>query len=113
MMKLKKLDYFTLKDEEFGMKTYFHEYSLADARTKFAVDTEMLAVKMSYSSNPEYAADLWGCEAGCGRVESLRHIQVCPGYAELWTNRSKDDTLDNIHYLQDVVMIRMGLNKYK
>ena len=62
---------------------------------------------------PEYAADLWGCEAGCGRVESLRHIQVCPGYAELWNNRSKDDTLDTIHYLQDVVMIRMGLTKYK
>ena len=113
-MKLKKLDYFSLKDEEFAMKTYFYQYSLADARTKFAVDTEMLSsVKMFYSSDPEYAADLWGCEAGCGRVESLRHIQVCPGYAELWTNRSKDDTLDNIHYLQDVVMIRMGLNKYK
>ena len=114
MMKLKKLDYIKLKDEEFEMKKYFQEYTLEDARTKFAVDTEMLrSVKMLFSSDPEFAADLWSCEAGCGRVESLRHIQVCPGYAEHWDNRSKDNTLDTIHYLQDVVMARMGLTDYK
>ena len=113
MKHLKKLDFLKMKDDDFEIKRYFHEYSLEDARTKFSVDNQMFTVKMCYSSDPEFTADLWVCEAGCGRVESLRHIQVCPGYAELWVNRSKEDTLDTIHYLQDVVKIRMGLNNLK
>ena len=113
MRKLKKLDFFKFKNEECNMKKYFCDYSLDDARTKFAMDTEMLrSVKMFYSSNPMFAANLWSCEAGCGRVDSLRHIQVCPGYSMYWENRSRDDTLDTVHYLQDVVNHRMGLTKY-
>ena len=108
-----KLDFFKFENEEFEMKKYFSDDSIDDARTEFATDTQMLMSVMTFSSpDPMFAADLWSCEAGCGRVDSLQHIQVCPGYSMYWENRSRDDMLDTVHYPQDVVNQRMGLTKY-
>ena len=108
-----KLDFFKFENEEFEMKKYFSDDSIDDARTEFATDTQMLRSVMTfYSSDPMFAADLWSCEAGCGGADYLRRIQICPGYSMYWENRSRDNTLDTIHYLQDVVDLRMGLSKH-
>ena len=114
MKSLKKLDYSKLKSEEFAMKKYFKEYSLDDARTKFALDNRMFrSVKSDFSSDPEFTNDLWQCEAGCGRVDTISHVQVCPGYEKLRVNRNLEDSLELVHYFQDVLDLRMGLEKYK
>ena len=95
------------------MKEYFKKYSLEDARTKFALDTKMLqSVKTNFFSDKEYSKDLWQCEAGCGRVDSARHVMVCPGYEELRTNRNMEDSLDTVHFFQDVMKLRMNLTDY-
>ena len=95
------------------MKPYFKYFSLCDARTKFAIDTKMLkTIKTHFSSDREYTEDLWQCEAGCGRIDSIRHVEVCPGYEEFRVNRDLEDTYDYVHYFQDVLQFRMGVNEF-
>ena len=95
------------------MKQYFKYFTLNDARTKFAIDTKMLkTVKSHFSSDREFAEELWQCEAGCGRIDSIRHIEVCPGYEELRVNRDLEDSYDYVHYFQDVLQFSMGVNEY-
>ena len=113
MKSYSKLKFTELQNDDFSMKKYFKMYSLKDARTKFAVDCKMLqTIKSNLSSDKEYRDELWQCEAGCGRVDTIRHVQVCPGYEALRYNRDMDDSLDVVHYLQDVLELRMGINKF-
>ena len=108
-----KIDYFEMENDDFEMKKYFKKYLLKDARTKFALDCKMLrTVKSNFSSDKEYRDELWECEAGCGRVDTIRHVQVCPGYEALRMNRNMNDSLDVVHYFQDVLELRMGVSKY-
>ena len=52
-----KLDFFKFENEEFEMKKCFYDDSIDDARTEFAIDTQMLrSVKTFYSSDPMFAA---------------------------------------------------------
>ena len=113
MKKYTKIQYSDLQNDDCVMKEYFRKYFLRDARTKFAMDCKMLiTVKSHFSSDKEFSDDLWECEAGCGRVDSVRHIKVCPGYEDLRMNRDLDNTLDTVHYFQDVIELRMGVSKY-
>ena len=95
------------------MKPYFKNFTLKDARMKFAIDSKMLeTVKSNFSSDKEYADKLWQCEAGCGRIDSIRHIEVCPGYEEFRNNRDLEDSSDYVHYFQDVLQFRMGVKEF-
>ena len=46
-------------------------------------------------------------------MDSIRHVQVCPGYQELRVNRNMGDSLDVVPFFKDVLDLRMGLEKYK
>ena len=64
---LKKLNYSELMNEDHHMKQYFKDYTLKDARTKFALETKMLeTVKTHFSSDNEFSDDLWQFEAHHG-----------------------------------------------
>ena len=113
MKKYTKIQYSDLQNDDCVMKDYFKQFFLKDARTKFAIDCKMLvSVKSHFSSDKGFSDELWECEAGCGRVDSVRHITVCPGYEDLRTNRDLDNSLDQVHYFQDVIELRMGVDKY-
>ena len=113
MKKYTKIKYSDFQNEDCYMKEYFKIYFLRDARTKFAMDCKMLvSVKSHFSSDKEFSDELWECEAGCGKIDSVRHITLCPGYEDLRTNRGMNDSLDQVHYFQDVLELRMGVSKY-
>ena len=80
-----------MKDEPFELKKYFHELTLQDARVKFAIDTNMLrGIKASFSSDPKNEADLWVCDF-CQRIQSTRHIKVCPYFEKERRNRDLNE----------------------
>ena len=70
------------------------------------------SIKTNFSSDKVFSNDLWQCEAGCGRVDSARHVMVCPGYKELRVNRDMNSTLDTVHFFQDVIKLRMNITNY-
>ena len=107
VQKYKKLNYWKLSDEPFEMKQYFHDLTLQDARMKFALDTEMLrGIKAHFSSEPKFEERLWKCDF-CLRIESIRHIKICPFFENERKNRDLNDQMDLISYFKDVMKIRM------
>ena len=85
----------------------FFNMTLEKARLKFSIDTQMLkGVKVNFSSEPKYEDKLWQCEF-CLRVDSTRHIKICPFFKEQRADKNLNDDNDLISYFQEVMMIRM------
>ena len=71
------------------------------------MDTNMLrGIKANFSSDPQNEADLWVCNF-CQRVQSTRHIKVCPYFEKERMNRDLNDVKDLVAYYKDVMTIRM------
>ena len=95
-----------MKNENFETKQYFYDLTLEKARIKFALETNMLkGVKINFSSDPKYESDLWQCNF-CLRIDSIRHIKICPYFEEQRIDRNLNDDNDLISYFQEVMMIR-------
>ena len=103
-----KLNAKLLSEENFEPKPYFHELNLTQARVKFAIDTKMLkTVKSHYPSEKRYEDDMWECEH-CSRVDSIRHLMVCPYFEELRVNKNlHSNSEDIVTYFQQIVNIRL------
>lgn len=102
----KKLDYFSLKNEEFETKSYFKNLTLRDARTKFSVVSQMTrSVKMHFMSDKKFSAYLWQCDQ-CGKCDSIAHIKVCSAYCHLREDKDLDDDQDLVQYFQQVLQLR-------
>ena len=94
----KKIDYWKLRDEPFELKKYFYDLTLQDARIKFSLDTNMhRGIKANFSSEPKNEADLWVCDVGL-RVQSTRHIKVCPFFEKERSNLDLNNVQDIIQY---------------
>ena len=51
----KKLEYESVRNEEYGMKSYLKSMSLSESRTFFSARSRMLkTVQMNYKHNPEH-----------------------------------------------------------
>ena len=105
----KKLDSRDFHDDEFETKSYFHELTLSQARTKFSIDIQMLkTVKSCYPSQKSNEDELWECSQCC-RVDSIRHLYTCPGFSlqrmnkKIWTR-----VQDLVTYMQEIIEIRMA-----
>ena len=104
-----KLKASKLIDEKFGLKDYFKQMSLVDARTHFRLRCSITnTVKMNQKSNPEYARKLWLCD-DCGNVDSQSHIMWCPSYATLREELDINNDVDVVHYFQRVLKLREEL----
>ena len=111
MQSYKKLDVDKLKRDEFQMKEYFNYMKLGDVRTKFAIDNRMVkTVKSDFPSDPTYTDELWQCEE-CTRIDSIRHIKICPGYEELRADKDLRKDSDLVLYFQEVLAKRSENNE--
>ena len=104
--KYEKLNYESLKEENFEMKEYVTKMSLQDARTKFAIRSKMVkTVKFNYSSDPKHSSQLWHC-SHCEKMDSQSHILVCDSYQYLREGKDLKCDKDLVKYFRDVISLR-------
>ena len=78
----KKLEYESMKNELYGMKSYLKTMNLSESRTFFAARSHMLrSIQMNYKHNPEYVANNYKCF--CGEDDHQSHLASCPSYSHL------------------------------
>ena len=101
----KKIDF---TGSKFICQNYLREMHCNDARSFFKLKTQMMpTVQMNFMRNPEFAKNLWTCQ-GCGvQKDSQAHIIVCPGYANLRTNRNLNSDGDLVDYFREVIRTRL------
>ena len=99
--------------ENFELKPYLSNLSLADARIKFKIRSEMLDVKFNYKSDKENSADLWRCDSCQTSIETQDHVLWCPAYVDFRLNKNINDDQDLIDYFRKVLAVRDKLKLTK
>ena len=107
----KKLDYFSLKKEEFCMKDYLKTMNIKDARLFFRTRVSLVpGIKFQYKSDPKFSASLWSCDlcekAGEYNLDSFSHVLWCPELAQLRKDRDINDDQHLVNYVRDAMRIR-------
>ena len=112
--KYKKLVKSCMVNETFQRRDYINTMLPPDARTMFKYRTNMTEhVKMNYSSDPRYKADLWRCDSCQVSIDTQQHVLWCPSYSELRQGKDLSSDKDLTSYLRDVLVIRAKLNLNK
>ena len=114
MMNSKKLQKSDMVTETFKRRDYISNMLLSDSRTMFQYRSSMTEhVKMNYSSDPKYKAELWKCDSCQVSIDTQDHVLWCPSYSELRQGRNLTCDTDLTRYLHDVLVIRQKLNLNK
>ena len=112
--KYKKLEKSLLVEETFQRRDYINNMLPPDARTMFKYRSSMTEhVKMNYSSDSKYKADLWKCDSCQVAIDTQQHVLWCPSYSELRVGKDLSSNRDLTEYLRDVLLIREKLNLLK
>ena len=107
--KYEKLDYETLKEEDFMMKDYVKNLNMHEGRMKFYIRSKMVRhVKFNYSSDPVYSSQLWHC-THCDKMDSQSHILSCESYKYLREGKDIRKDKDLVKYFSDVISLREKL----
>ena len=110
----KKLENSSMVTETFQRREYINSMFLADARTLFKYRSSMTEhVKMNYSSDYKYKADLWKCDSCQVNIDTQDHVLWCPSYSELRAGKDLSCDKDLTRYLHDVLLVREKLNLRK
>ena len=106
MKSYKKIDFFSHKEENLEIRSYFKTMNLQQCRTMFSLRAESTkSVKTHQMSNKTYERDDWACK--CGEIDTLSHILRCPEYEHLRESKdlvSSDE--DIVKYFQNVIKMR-------
>jgi hypothetical protein len=114
MMNSKKIQKSDMVTETFKRRDYISNMLLSDSRTMFQYRSSMTEhVKMNYSSDPKYKAELWKCDSCQVSIDTQDHVLWCPSYSELRQGRNLTCDTDLTRYLHDVLVIRQKLNLNK
>ena len=107
--KYKKIDYLELAEEEYGIKEYFSELNLAEARLKFRVRAKCVKTcKMHFPSDKQNIRTMFICpENKCSFVDSLSHWSLCESYAHLRQSRDLSDDSQLLGYYQEIINLRI------
>ena len=89
MKKYKKLDVLSQSAEEYELKPYFKNMSLALSRVNFRVRCNTVShCRLHFPSHPRYFSQMFSCPEGCLEpdsrgplLDSLNHWSVCSRYA--------------------------------
>ena len=107
--KYEKLDYETLKKEDFVMKDYVRNLNMHEGRMKFRIRSKMVKhVKFNFSSDPVYSSQLWHC-THCDRMDSQSHILICESYKYLREGKDLNNDKHLVKYFSDVISLREKL----
>ena len=99
------------KDEACGIKDYFKNLNLKDARTIFVKRSKMMRyVKMNFSNDKNYRKELWKCDSCQSAIDTQSHVLWCSAHSKIRENKSLTSDNDLAKYLQDVLEIRSKLN---
>ena len=105
---LKKIDYFELQNEEFGLKDFFKTLTLSQGRTKFSILTNMIPAKMNYMSDPAFSKALYECDCKEGLLSSTRHFKFCKKFDFLRLNIDWTNDQQVIEYFQQALKLEEG-----
>ena len=105
--KYKKIDYYSMGCEEFGLKDYFLNLSLADGRLKFRERCKTMSTcKTDYPSDINNIRSLFSCQH-CDEIDSVRlHWKYCIAYSHLRENRNLNSDVDLCAYYRDIINMR-------
>ena len=62
-------------------------------------------VKMNFSRDNKYMADLWCCWH-CPYVDSQVHIQICPAYQQFREGKDMNNDKDLVEFYRKVIKMR-------
>ena len=109
--KLKKVDYFQLKNEKYELNEVLRTLTLSGARTHFLILTNMIRAKTNYMSDPVYSRELYLCDCGDGLLCSTQHYKVCRKYEKFRMNIDWTDNNQVIRYYQKILKLRENEEK--
>ena len=99
-----------IQKEKFGLKKYFKELSVTNARAKFRFKTKMTQVKFNYRNDKQNSAENWICDScESSSIETQSHIMWCEAYSHLRTGLNFKSDQDLTKYLSEVMKIREEL----
>ena len=106
MKKSKKFSYFSHKDEDYKIRSYFETMNLHECRTMFGLRSMMTqTIKSHQMNNKSYANKLWQCE--CGAIDSISHVKRCKVFGNLRESLDiENNDKDLVKYFQEVIKIR-------
>ena len=99
-----KVEYEKISKEKCEVKDYMKELPYNGAIVKFRLRAKLFpTIKSHFKNNREYEEDLYSCPEGCVAVDTTRHIERCPKYADLREGFCLDRDSDLVSYFQLVL----------
>ena len=103
--KYKKIDFFQMKEEEFGLNKNCLTMTLAESRILYNINNNMIrGAKTNFLSDPVYSKQSWRCE--CGEISTTLHFRYCLKYAHLHYGKDFSDTKQLVKLFQDINKLR-------
>ena len=109
----KKVNYNELASNDFKLKPYFKDLSIADSRLKFKLVSKMFpCIKMNFPSDKRYASNLRSCDSCVipgeeGPSDSQEHVLVCIAYDNFRQGKNLSDDKDLVEYFKQVLNHRL------
>ena len=101
-----KLDYESLKTEDFSTQEYLKTLNVNDARLKFRIRCKMVkTIAMNFSSDTKFSNKLWQC-THCDKIDSQTHILSCASYKHMRKGKNLNSDRDLVRYFREVISLR-------
>ena len=96
--------------ENFGLKQYFKDLTVTEARIKFRIKTKMIHAKLNFQNDRRNSRLNWICES-CDNscIETQSHIMWCEAYSHLRDGLDMKSDRDIVKYFAQVATIRQEL----
>ena len=112
----KKVDFNDLASNDFKVKTYFNDMSIADSRLKFKLVSKMLpCIKANFPSDKRYARKSLSCDS-CELQnpentekpkDTQEHVLICRAYESFRQGKNLSNDKDLVQYFRQVMNHRM------
>ena len=101
----RKLNYFDLKEETFGLDENCKNMTLNESRVLYAMKNGMTrGAMLNYASDPEFKKRSWLCV--CGEMSSNLHFRYCKNYEYLRIGKDFSSDIHLVKYLQAINKVR-------
>ena len=96
-----KVNYFEMKEEDFGLHESCKTLTLIESRSLFAIKYCMnRASKLNFASDPVFSKQLYLCE--CGEISSNLHFRYCRKYEFLRIGKDLSSDKVLVQYFHDI-----------